>query len=544
MPDISVESVEELRSLASSIQTAGGRFQEELPRIGHSAERAKATLERRLSECRSKEALYSRLIAGADEDDDTSGLESSRQIWEDRARVARSCLERVVQSIDDLQRYLNRLQTLSSEHTARCKSFLCGRADELDEYVALSVGGRDERGGFAEASGIARPQNQPVGYGYVRRPHDSRDWLWGDLYRPPDGPLPKRRNLESIYGGALDQGQTPHCVAYSVAALARRDCWMESKAWKTFNPGPIYASCKNRDGAPHDEGTTIRDALKVACNGLTSVEGGQYIAKGYARLSSLFEMKHALSLGKSVLIGVKVKPTDGNVQDGCVTDLIDPEGGGHCMVVTGYDDDLGVLRIRNSWSSNWADFGHCLIPYVALLNDPEWEAWTTVNEKVEVTDPSASNIDPAGEGQEFGPGPLCWIEAEDVDLALDDCENLTWRSFSQATAKSLLSAVSSMRPYIDLDELARTSASNVAIKLRAVQAPDGSPRFSDEEVQFFMASFGTDAIRIDVGADEKLTVINGRHRLFAAKSSGIKVIPASLSIFAKKVLKARHTGSR
>lgn len=45
-------------------------------------------------------------------------------------------------------------------------------------------------------------------------------------------------------------------------------------------------------------------------------------------------------------------------------------GGGHCMVVVGYDDagygkydGAGAFKVRNSWGQDWGDHGSWYLPY-------------------------------------------------------------------------------------------------------------------------------------------------------------------------------------
>ncbi len=42
--------------------------------------------------------------------------------------------------------------------------------------------------------------------------------------------------------------------------------------------------------------------------------------------------------------------------------------GGHCIVAVGYDDATQRFTIRNSWGTEWGDYGHCYLPYEYLTN--------------------------------------------------------------------------------------------------------------------------------------------------------------------------------
>lgn len=56
--------------------------------------------------------------------------------------------------------------------------------------------------------------------------------------------------------------------------------------------------------------------------------------------------------------------------------------GGHCMLAVGYDAEQRMFRVRNSWGHNWADAGHCWIPFSYFLSDPDFDVWTSVCDKV------------------------------------------------------------------------------------------------------------------------------------------------------------------
>jgi C1A family cysteine protease len=42
--------------------------------------------------------------------------------------------------------------------------------------------------------------------------------------------------------------------------------------------------------------------------------------------------------------------------------------GGHAVMVVGYDDDLGVFIVRNSWGIDWGMKGYFTIPYAYFTN--------------------------------------------------------------------------------------------------------------------------------------------------------------------------------
>lgn len=92
-----------------------------------------------------------------------------------------------------------------------------------------------------------------------------------------------------------------------------------------------------------------------------------------------FETMLALDAGHAVAIGGWV---DTRFMDQGPTgvigaqDLSDPDGGGHCTYLTGYNRDVNgasVFRLRNSWGTGWGDQG-CAWVTGAFLRQA-WEAW-------------------------------------------------------------------------------------------------------------------------------------------------------------------------
>jgi C1A family cysteine protease len=228
--------------------------------------------------------------------------------------------------------------------------------------------------------------------GLVLDPPDPRDLLWGAL-------VPRRRaKLPASYrwrtcGPVLEQGTKPHCVAYATATLKMVDEWRESgaaKTWHAFDTDWMFARCKELDGKPRSRGTNLRTALKIVKNEGYPARGTyvrarrregpeqRFKLRSYVKLDSLREIKEAVKSVGPVAIGIRVdqgihKPLNGV--------LPEPSGkpfGGHAMVVTGWDDTLGALRLKNSWGYDWADRGFAWMPY-SHLEAYRWNAWKAVD---------------------------------------------------------------------------------------------------------------------------------------------------------------------
>jgi C1A family cysteine protease len=219
-------------------------------------------------------------------------------------------------------------------------------------------------------------------FGYLRDAKDERDWQWPTLMGLAPTTLPERISLESAIGPVFDQGQTSECVCFSCAGIKRYHEFEQSGAWLSFDPDELYRQCKAVDGAPGSDGTFPRVALdQLVKVGMLASDGKRYTIAGYARLTSIDQIKHAISEKKPVLIGVRVDiEAIAKLTPGSTLPMADHFDGGHCMVIVGYDDALKAFRIRNSWSEAWSDHGHFWMPYDYLTTcDPEFDCWSSVD---------------------------------------------------------------------------------------------------------------------------------------------------------------------
>ena len=543
MSRIQVGATEVLLALEASLGTASETVVEALAAT-HA--RTESTMERatqRRAECRQQVQYWTDRISYADEEEDTSSYYRELEDWEGRLDTAARDLTQVENAYADFQRGARRWEKLATEHTDKARLFLRRRVEEIEDYVALKADG----GGMATSSMIggtvASASMSPIfATGYRRTKHDPHDWLWAKLYGSVPADLPERVNLESFAGPAHDQKKTPQCVCYSLSDLKHHDEMHGGWRWLRFDPEPIYRQCKNRDGVPNEDGTTIRDALKVACKtGLLADDGRRYFIKGYARLENPDEVCHALSLRKVVLLGLQVAGSAlSDLGRQAVVPLPDTTDGGHCMLVVGYDATQRLFRVRNSWGTDWADTGHCWLPYGYLFADPDFDAWTTVCEKVNVEPDNQHEAGPVLPSREvFSSSNFAWFDPSDAILEGDDGPALEWTRIDQDTARQTLETVTRMRPHLDLGRLKANNWAVIREEIARATDLNGGRVFSDDDLAVFDLYFGSDAIRIDSDGREGFTVINGRHRLYQAQQLGLSSVPVSISNLARKQLSAR-----
>jgi C1A family cysteine protease len=201
-------------------------------------------------------------------------------------------------------------------------------------------------------------------------------------------------------GPVFDQGNRGTCVAN--AATSMIDYLGKERYSRQF----LYHQCKMIDGSKNSEGTYIEMPFVV-------LEDGKYLDYGcveekiwpydpkerdtthhgpppeeafdcqrvvsietiYPRMSSIVDdIKDLLLSGLPVVIGVPLYESFMSYDtytNGWVIMPFDGETiyGYHAMLVVGYDEDMRMFLVRNSWSSSWASQnekgypGHALMPY-------------------------------------------------------------------------------------------------------------------------------------------------------------------------------------
>ncbi|MDP2940988.1 MAG: C1 family peptidase [Candidatus Omnitrophota bacterium] len=186
-----------------------------------------------------------------------------------------------------------------------------------------------------------------------------------------------------------DQGQEGTCVAFAAAVGVKE--YEDNREYKKLimlSPRFLYNLCKKFDGAPDEEGTYPRIAMKILLKYGTCPEacwpyypfqhdlpkkGAARAAKrfrisAYARLQGLLEMKRSLAVNGPFLCGVRVFASwfkQGRVKNGIIPLPRKNERaiGGHAICVMGYDERQGLFKFKNSWGRKWAEKGYGYLPY-------------------------------------------------------------------------------------------------------------------------------------------------------------------------------------
>lgn len=170
---------------------------------------------------------------------------------------------------------------------------------------------------------------------------------------------PRKIDYRDMLVASSDQGQTPHCVGFSVAGCCEFWHWKKEHYPKQFDGDAIYAEAKKIDGSPEVGGTWPKFGVQAAIK-LGFIKGkGKYID------SPMKDVMFALHQ-YSVCIGGFMITDEWNKVEASNGKIIDlgnraVKRGGHCVLICGYDKD-GVY-IQNSWGTGWALHGFALLSW-------------------------------------------------------------------------------------------------------------------------------------------------------------------------------------
>ncbi|MGE7988566.1 C1 family peptidase [Lysinibacillus fusiformis] len=251
--------------------------------------------------------------------------------------------------------------------------------------------------------------------GAIPSPKDKRTILMSTVL--PTFNVPKQMDYTDQMTPVRNQEVDGTCVGFSVVSVKE---FLERKelgdgGWKTLSPRYLFNECDKIDSFPtcppsgQGRGTSILAAMKVlfdkgvceerfwpyigcnpcqdnSCNLGSPKDGAdenaeKYKIKAYAKLENVLIMKRSIAVNGPCVIGLRVYNnwfTDEVKNSGKIP--LPPNGadsigiGGHALCVVGYDDDIKMFKIKNSWGEKWGEKGYGYVPYDYM--DREWsEAW-------------------------------------------------------------------------------------------------------------------------------------------------------------------------
>jgi C1A family cysteine protease len=205
--------------------------------------------------------------------------------------------------------------------------------------------------------------------------------------------LPEAVDLSQDFPTPGSQGKQGSCTAWATNYAAhsfyekKRQGWSLKDPDHLFSPAFIYNQL-NRGNC--QTGSSISSALDILthvgsialtefpysednCSRIpdaSELSGAQtYQINGYKRLDEhkLDDIKGQLFQDNPVIVGLWVNRAFDKLRGNEIyDDLSSDQGGGHAMVVVGYDENKQAFKLINSWGKNWGENGFGWISYAAF----------------------------------------------------------------------------------------------------------------------------------------------------------------------------------
>jgi len=233
--------------------------------------------------------------------------------------------------------------------------------------------------------------------GYIRDKIDTRDYVYKvNKNVAAAARLPVSSSLRSAMPPVLDQGNLGSCVSNAVCnALGflniklKKPIGFKSRLFNYYNTRVLEGT------VTQDSGCEIRDAVKASnktgnCYETswpynisrftlkppqqTYTEASQHKLTLYQRVNQdRTSIKSCILTGYPVVIGFTCFNTLYNPSVERTGDILMPMRrdyiiGGHCVLITGYNDSTQRYEIQNSWGTRWGKQGYGTIPYSYVEN--------------------------------------------------------------------------------------------------------------------------------------------------------------------------------
>lgn len=243
-----------------------------------------------------------------------------------------------------------------------------------------------------------------MGLGALFSKTDVRDYKIDCASAPAEFPKEFELDMPKV----KNQGQIGSCVAHSISTVIEYFNNLQQNSKEEMSVGYIYG---NRTNTTYkDRGMYTREAVANTCKygdvtkklfpyneevpGIIekfNAQADELFEHGepnrftsYYRLYTDDEIKTSLMQNGPVIFAMKWYK-DIRVVNGVITTSQKADGGGHCMVIYGWDDR--GWKIQNSWGKIWGNNGKAILPYDVKIK----EAWgiidTLTNTKPNVVKP-------------------------------------------------------------------------------------------------------------------------------------------------------------
>lgn len=228
--------------------------------------------------------------------------------------------------------------------------------------------------------------------------------------------LPSSVDLRHLCPPVEDQESLGSCTAHSAVGamelLERKIYGQHTDLSRLFT---YYVSRILGGTVDYDSGATIRNSVKslvkygtcreskwpytiskYTVNPSTDCysEASTLQAVTYVALYTLSDIKTALYGGLPVDFGFNVYESIYNDNTGYIPYPEDDEEllGGHAVLAVGYSDEKQALLIRNSWGSEWGQYGYGWLPYQYVEDGLADDFWAIISR--EFLEPVPGPVDP------------------------------------------------------------------------------------------------------------------------------------------------------
>jgi hypothetical protein len=225
-----------------------------------------------------------------------------------------------------------------------------------------------------------------------------------------DVALPDFVDYERFMPEVRDQHQRGACVAFATCAVKEFQEAMQRSTMRSqypafdFSEEWVYRQIRMpgggaymRDGfkvlskmgvprekfMPYDQSITDDSQEKpfTATNVATN-NAKYYKAKGYARLTSIPEMKKSLHINGPFILGINWQNEWFNPAEKdeagypILNENANSPVGGHAICIVGYDSINNRFKMRNSWGNSWGKNGYAWVPFATALKFMH-DAWSS-----------------------------------------------------------------------------------------------------------------------------------------------------------------------
>lgn len=182
------------------------------------------------------------------------------------------------------------------------------------------------------------------------------------LATPQRWTVPTRIDNSAYCTPIDDQGQTPRCAAFSMAAIIEAWNWRRTHVAVEIDPAPIYIEAKRIDGDSED-GTYLTSVVQAAKN-LKLIPS----TTETSAILTLSDYRFCIHRYGLALLSFNISSAWNRVNRNGTMPTIDDAIGGHAVVGTGQSmDTTRTCKIRNQWGTDWGYHGYCFLTDIQFV---------------------------------------------------------------------------------------------------------------------------------------------------------------------------------